>query len=347
MTPHSRIGLSGAGVIGQLHATALAGLENVSLVAVADPREEAGRELADKYQATWYPSLETMLREANIDTVIVATPSGLHPDQVIAAARAGKHVITEKPMAITAQGATAMIDACREAGVELAVIFQNRMSIDIRKVHRAIEAGYLGKPVLANGAVYWHRTQDYYDANGGWRGTWALDGGGALMNQAIHTVDLLQWMMGGVTSIQAHTATLTHDIETEDIASAILQFANGALGSITATTSASKDYPVRIEVIGTRGRVTLENNVITIWDAEQPLTDDLLTEEDRELSDGWTPDEPFGAAHRRQLKAIFRHLADGDQPPVPGSEARQAVDIILGIYASSQSGNRITEIAST
>jgi predicted dehydrogenase len=163
------------------------------------------------------------------------------------------------------------------------------------------------------------------------------------MNQAIHTVDLLQWMMDGVTSIQAHTATLGHDIETEDVASASFRFANGALGSITATTCASKDYPVRIEIIGTKGRVTLENNVVTLWDADQPLSDDLLTDEDHELVDGWRSDEHFGVAHQRQLRAIFRNLSDSTQPPVPGDEARRAVDIILGIYQSNRSGTRITE----
>ena len=161
------------------------------------------------------------------------------------------------------------------------------------------------------------------------------------MNQAIHTVDLLQWMMGGVASIQAHTATLGHDIETEDVASASFRFHNGALGSITATTCANKDYPVRIEIIGTEGRVTLENNVVTLWDANQPLSDDLLTEEDHELVDGWAPDEHFGAAHQRQLRAIFHHFANGSPAQVPGAAARQAVDIILGIYESNRSGTRI------
>ncbi|HWV23172.1 MAG TPA: Gfo/Idh/MocA family oxidoreductase [Thermomicrobiales bacterium] len=343
MTTLAKIGISGAGVIGQLHASALAGIDEASLVAIAEPREDAGRELAGKYGVDWYPSLEAMLASADIDTVIVATPSGLHPDQVIAAARAGKNVITEKPMAITAEGATAMIDACDEAGVRFAVIFQNRMSTDVMKVKRAIEWGLLGIPILANGTMYWYRSDEYYAANGGWRGTWALDGGGALMNQAIHTVDMLQWMMGGVASIQAHTATLGHDIETEDVASASFRFNNGALGSITATTCAAKDYPVRIEIIGTKGRVTLENNAITLQECESELSDDLLTPEDHELADGWADGEDFGLAHRRQLRAILHHFADGTPAEVPGNEARKAVDIILGIYESNRSGTRIME----
>lgn len=339
MSPLFKVGISGGGTIGQVHAKALAQIDGARLVAVAEPREDAGHAFAAEYGATWYRSIDEMLEQADIDVVIVATPSGLHPDHVVRAAGAGKHVITEKPMAITTDGVNRMIDACAEAHVQLAVIFQNRLSADVIRVRRAIEQGYLGTPILANGAMYWHRSQEYYEANGGWRGTWSLDGGGALMNQAIHTVDLLQWLMGGVTSIQAHTSTLTHRIETEDVASASFRFANGALGSITATTSAAKDYPVRVEIIGTEGRATLENNVLTRWEAPKSLDDGLLTDEDRELVDGWRPDEPFGAGHTRQLRTIFRRLANDIQPPVAGVEARIAVDIILGIYDSARGGN--------
>src|SRR5699024_7422181 len=142
--------------------------------------------------------------------------SGLHPDQTVLAAEHGKHVICEKPMAITTEGLDRMIEATSDAGVQLAVIFQNRLSTDVFRVKRGIEQGAFGKPVFANFAMYWHRTQEYYDANGGWRGTWALDGGGALMNQAIHQVDQIQWMMGGVQEIKAFNSTLNHSIETED-----------------------------------------------------------------------------------------------------------------------------------
>lgn len=340
MNSSFKVGISGGGTIGHVHANALATISNARLVAVADPREEAGQSLAKEHGATWYASLDQMLEQADLDVVIVATPSGLHPDQVARVAQAGKHVITEKPMAITVDGANAMIKACDDAGVRLAVIFQSRLSADVVKVRRAIEKGLLGTPILANGAMYWYRSQDYYDANGGWRGTWELDGGGALMNQAIHTVDLLQWFMGGITSVQGHTATLAHEIETEDVASASFRFGNGALGGISVTTSSAKDYPVRIEIIGTEGRVTLENTIVTQWDAEQTLDDGLLTAEDHELVDGWSRDEQFGAGHARQLRTIFRRLAENAQPPVAGPEARIAVEIILGIYESDRSGTR-------
>jgi len=335
------VGIAGAGVIGNVHAEALRGVPNARLIAVAEPREEAGRAMAEKHGASWYASFEDMLAVPGIDVVILATPSGLHPAQAVLAAAAGKHVITEKPMAITTEGADRMIDACEAAGVRLAVIFQNRFSADVFRVKRAIEAGMLGRLVLGNGLVHWHRTQEYYDANGGWRGTWALDGGGALMNQAIHTVDVLQWLMGGVASIQAHTATLTHDIETEDTAAASLRFRNAAIGMMQATTSTTKDWPVKVEIVGDKGKVVLESNAVTCWEADEPLTDDLLTDADHALVDGWMPGEPFGAGHRRQLQMIFRCLAEGTETPITGREARKAVDIILGIYESARTGSRI------
>ena len=182
MTKPFNVGISGAGTIGRIHAEALRNIESATLVAVAEPREDAGQAFVREFGGTFYSSFVDMLAHDDLDVVIVTTPSGLHPDQAVLAAEAGKHIVTEKPMAITAEGLDRMISAAENAGVQLAVIFQNRLSMDIVKTKRAIEQGILGTPVLANGAMYWHRTQEYYEANGGWRGTWGLDGGGALMN---------------------------------------------------------------------------------------------------------------------------------------------------------------------
>lgn len=335
------VGLVGAGVIGGVHAEALQGVPNAKLIVVAEPREDAGKALAERYGIDWTPSYETLLQRDDVELVILGTPSGMHPEQAILAAQHGKHVITEKPMAITADGATRMIAAAEKAGVHLAVIFQNRLSPDIFRVRRAIEAGALGKLVLGQGYVHWHRTQEYYDANGGWRGTWALDGGGALMNQSIHTVDLLQFLMGGVTAVQAFTATLTHDIETEDTAAAALRFTNGALGTIGVTTSTDKDRPVHIEIVGEQGKAVFDGNQLVSWESEMELSDDLLTPQDKELVQGWIANEGFGISHRRQQQAIFNALERGEIPPFPGSEARKAVDIILSIYESARTGRRV------
>jgi predicted dehydrogenase len=309
---------------------------------VAEPREDAGQALASSSGATWYPTYEDMLADPAVDVVIIATPSGMHADHAIKAAQAKKHIISEKPMAITRDSIDQMIAAVDENDVEMAVIFQNRLSSDMVKVKRAVEAGMIGKPVLGAAHVHWHRTQDYYDANGGWRGTWALDGGGALMNQSVHTIDLLQWIMGGISSVAANTATLTHEIETEDVSTASVTFRSGALGSIHGTTSAGSDRPVKVEIIGTGGTAVVESGALTRWEGESELTDDLLTDSDRAFVEGWKPGEPFGGAHQRQLRLIFDALRTGETPPVPGREARKAVDIILAIYESARTGKRVS-----
>lgn len=335
MARHFRVGISGAGIIGAVHAEAISKLKNATVVAVAEPRDDAGKEFVSKWGGSHYASYPDMLTSADLDVVIVATPSGLHPDQVVIAAEHGIHVITEKPMAITADGLDRMIQATDDAGVKLAVIFQNRLSADVVRTKRAVEQGAFGRPVLANGTMYWHRTQEYYDANGGWRGTWALDGGGALMNQAIHTIDQLQWLMNGVQEIKAFTSTLNHSIETEDVAAAAFVFNNGALGTITATTCATFDDKPRIEIIGTAGRVTLEANVITDWQSSVSPAEIELSPADHDLVDGWTADEPWGMGHQRQLQAIFAAIENDRQPDVAGTEARAAVDVILGIYSDA------------
>jgi UDP-N-acetyl-2-amino-2-deoxyglucuronate dehydrogenase len=330
------VGISGAGTIGRVHADALRNIPSARLVAFAEPRSDAAGAFAADYGATHYESFVDMLQHDGLDVVIIATPSGIHPDQAVLAAEAGKHIITEKPMAITREGLDRMIEAADEAQVHLAVIFQNRLSPDVFRVKRALDRGVFGTPVLANGAMYWHRTAEYYAASGGWRGTWSLDGGGALMNQAIHTVDLLQWLMGGVADVRAHVATRVHEIETEDTAAVSFQFNNGALGTLTATTAASQDWPVRIEIVGSAGRVTLENNAVTLWEA--PIGPDaiILEDDDLELVGGWLPGEPFGAAHGRQLRHIFNTMAADRDPYLLGREARAAVDCILAVYENAR-----------
>lgn len=335
------IGIVGAGIIGKIHANAIKEIGGATVVGIAEPREDAGRALASSAGATWYESYADLLANDAVSMVILATPSGLHPEQALLAAHAGKHIVTEKPMAITRDGLDLMVQATEEAGVELAVIFQNRLSADVVKVKRGVEAGMLGTTVFGNASVHWFRNQDYYDANGGWRGTWALDGGGALMNQSIHTIDLLQWIMGGVASVSADIATINHDIETEDTASVSVRFNSGALGTIQGSTATSTDWPVRIEIVGTGGRALLEGGRLVLWEGDSPLTDDILTPGDHAFVNGWTPDEPFGAAHLRQLRLIIDSIMNGETPPVPAREARKAVDIILSIYESAKQGKRM------
>jgi UDP-N-acetyl-2-amino-2-deoxyglucuronate dehydrogenase len=338
------VGLVGAGMIGNVHARAIDTIEASRLVAVAEPRDDAGRHLAGEYGAEWHADAETLLGRDDVDVVVLCTPSGLHSDQAVAAAGAGKHVITEKPMAITTDGMHRMILACREAGVSLSVIFQYRFNREAVRLKRALDRGLFGRPVLGNALVHWHRTQEYYEEKGGWRGTWALDGGGALMNQSVHAIDLLQWLLGPVESLSANTDTLTHDIETEDVASAAVRFTSGALGAIQGTTSTHADYPLKVELRGTEGGATFEGTRLTNW---RPVRDEeLLSEEEQEIFPD-VPDEPFGAAHERQLRAIFTALENGSEPPIPGEEARKAVEIILGIYRSAREREVVSIEAAT
>jgi UDP-N-acetyl-2-amino-2-deoxyglucuronate dehydrogenase len=334
------VGIAGAGTIGAVHAEALDELQDARLVAVAETREVTGRKLAEAHGAEWHAELGELLARPDVDVVILCTPSGLHPDQAVAAARAGKHVITEKPMTITFEGADRMIRACREAGISLSVIFQYRFHRDALRLKRAVGAGLFGRPVLGNAFVHWHRTQAYYEERGGWRGTWALDGGGALMNQSIHAIDLLQWILGPVEGLCGYAETLAHDIEAEDTASAALRFASGALGTIQGTTSAHRDSPLRIEVKGTKGSATLEGSRLTVW--EPGREEEVLLPRDLESLPESLGDEPLGTAHRRQLKEIFAALREGREPPIPGEEARKAVEIVLVIYRSAANKERVT-----
>ena len=333
------VGIIGAGTISKVHARAIERIETTRLTAVAEPREDAGRELAGEYGAVWHADAEALLGREDVDVVVLCTPSGLHADHTVAAAEAGKHVITEKPMAITLEGIDRMILACREAGVSLSVIFQYRFNREALRLKRALDAGLFGRPVIGNALVHWHRTREYYEEKGGWRGTWALDGGGALMNQSVHAVDLLQWLLGPVESLSAYTDTLTHDIETEDVASATVRFTSGAMGAIQGTTSTHTDYPLKIELRGTQGSATFEGARLTDW---RPSRDEEVLSAEEQLTFPDKPDEPFGAAHERQLRAIFAALGEGSEPPVPGEEARKAVEITLGIYRSASEGEQVS-----
>ncbi len=327
------VGIVGAGMIGAVHAQALGEVEGARLVAVAESRESTGGRLAGAHGVEWHADLEDLLRRPDVDVVIICTPSGLHSEEAVVAAGARKHVITEKPMATTLDGADRMIRACREAGVILSVIFQYRFNRDVLRLKRAIEAGLFGRPVLGNAFVHWHRTQAYYEERDGWRGTWALDGGGALMNQSIHAIDLLRWFLGPVEDLCAYAGTLTHEIEAEDTATAALRFENGAMGTIQGTTSAHEDRPIRIEIQGTEGRAALEGPRLAVW---QPgREEEVLTPRELEDLPESREDEPLGTAHRRQLRRIFAALREGKEPPVPGEEAREAVEIILRIYRAA------------
>src|SRR5256712_5303821 len=270
MTTH--IGLIGGGNITQTHARAARAIPGVEISAIQGTNSEKIARLCREHGGTSYQDFDAFLKHRPMDLVLIGSPSGLHATQGIAAARQGLHVLTEKPIEINTARANALIEGAKKSNVQLGVIFQDRMKPHIRQLKNWIDQGLLGRPLMVDARVKWYRPPEYY-ANSRWRGTLALDGGGALINQGVHTVDLLLWLLGDVARVQARTATLLHKIEAEDTAAAILEFAGGALGIIHATTATYPGYPRRLELTGSRGTVILEQDKLVAAHLQNPHPD--------------------------------------------------------------------------
>jgi UDP-N-acetyl-2-amino-2-deoxyglucuronate dehydrogenase len=260
-----QIGIIGAGNISDTHARAALEINGVEIAAVYGSNRDKAARMAQLYGGAVYEDLETFLEHKPLDMVMIGSPSGLHAEQGIAAARRGLHVLVEKPIDITTERTDLLINECERAEVKLGVCFQDRVAPDIARLKQLVDAGRLGKPMLVSGRVKWYRPPEYY-RDSRWRGTSALDGGGALINQGVHTVDLLLWLMGDVARVNAKAITALHDIEVEDTVVATVQFANGAIGTLEAATSAYPGYPRRIELTGSEGTIILEDNQIVAAD---------------------------------------------------------------------------------
>ena len=335
-------GIVGCGMIAEFHARAIAEIPGARLVAAFSRSAANGAKVAAlaSGECPVYDDLDAMLAHPGLDVVCVCTPSGAHLDPAVRAARAGKHVVVEKPLEVTVPRCDAIIRACDEAGVRLCAIFPSRFSPANRALKAAINEGRFGRLTLGDTHVKWWRTQEYYDS-GKWRGTWDLDGGGALMNQAIHNVDLLQWLMGEVESVQAMTALLAHDrIEVEDTAVAALRFKNGALGVIEAATSAFPGLLKRTEIHGDGGSARVEQDDITLWSfrEERPEDRGMVAAAGSSTGGGADPKAIGHAGHRDQLADFLRAIDDGTTALVDGREGRKAVEIIRAIYRSARTG---------
>lgn len=339
-------GIIGCGMISNFHAKAIADLEDAELVACFDVTPEAAERLASETGCKAYADLDAMLADSQVDIVTVGTPSGVHMEPAIAAAKAGKHVIVEKPLEITLQRCDAIIEACREAGVVLSTIFPSRFHDSSQLLKRAVDAGKFGRITIGDAYVKWWRTQEYYDS-GAWRGTWSLDGGGALMNQSIHSVDLLAWLMGPVVEIQAETALLAHQrIEVEDVAMALLRFASGALGVIEATTAAYPGYLKRIELHGTAGSAVMEEEDIAKWDFAEDTDEDRAVKEamSAHKSGGGGASDPSAIGHHghtRQFADVIDAIRTGRKPLIDGPEGRRSVEIIMAVYQAAETGSAV------
>lgn len=337
-----RFGIIGAGTIAAFHAEAIGQVENARLTAILDVDAARANELAERYGIAAYSDLTSFLREAPIDAVTVATPTGLHGDVAIAAARAGKHVLCEKPLETTPQRSQAIITACRESGVILAPVFQYRFGEGAMTVKRAIEAGRFGRILFVSGRIKWWRSQAYYDS-GAWRGTFALDGGGCLMNQSIHTIDLMLHFAGAPEQVFGYTATRTHSgIEVEDNASAVVRFRNGAFGVIEASTSCAPGQPLRVEISGERGTAVLEGDTICEWRfADVETGDEAIRAKalDRSLGDGASDPKAISVeGHRRQIADLVGAIIESRPPAIDGAEAKLPVELVCGIYESMRTG---------
>lgn len=341
----------GCGMIARFHARALAEIPETRLVALVSRREANARAVAEtiEHPCDIYSDLKAVLARRDVDVVIVTTPSGAHMEPAVSAAEAGKHVVVEKPLEISLERCDRIIDACDRHRVKLCTIFPSRFVDANQTLKKAVDTGRFGRLTLGETTCKWWRPQSYYD-EGGWKGTKTLDGGGALMNQAIHNVDLLTWMMGPVTQIAGYTSTLAHErIEVEDTAVACLRFANGALGVIQATTSVYPGLPKTIAVHGDKGTAVIEQDDVLRWEFNPETAEDKAVKERFAQKIGASggssnPAAISQAGHARQLADFVNVIETGADPLVDGREGRKAVEIILGIYRSAETG-RTVELA--
>ena len=334
-------GLIGCGIISKWHADSIAKIEDATIIGAVDTKKENAEKFANNYSCRVFSSIDEMLACDEIDIVCICTPSGLHAPMAVKVANAGKHFVVEKPMAITKQQMKDMIDACEKNGVKGAVISQNRFSDHIQTVKKAIENGELGDILLGDVYMKFFRSAEYY-ASAGWRGTWKMDGGGALMNQGIHGIDLLQYLVGPVKSVMGMCRTLVHDIEVEDTANVLVQFENGAIGTIQGATSIEPGYPIRIEISGTKGTVIIGCDEIIKWDVDGESLE--VKNEGEEKTKNYQIPTAFSIdKHAMQIKDLIDAIKEDRRPLVDIYEGKRPVDIILGAYESSRTG-KIVEI---
>ncbi|HWL10056.1 MAG TPA: Gfo/Idh/MocA family oxidoreductase [Planctomicrobium sp.] len=337
----------GTGMIARFHAQAIQAISGAQLVGCYNHNQERAVAFAEEFHCQAYSQLDELLSNPDVHVVTICTPSGAHVEPALAAAKAGKHILVEKPLEITLERCDAIINACKEAGTLLGAILPSRFSPANIALKNAIDQGRFGRLTLGDTYVKWWRTQEYYDG-GGWRGTWALDGGGAYMNQAIHNVDLLYWFMGDVAEVCGLTATLAHErIEVEDVGTAIVKFKNGALGTLEASTAVYPGLLKKTEIHGSEGSAIIEQDSILLWDFKNPQPEDadILSKygAGNTVSGGAADPKAISfIGHQRQFEDFIDAIQTGRKPLIDGHEGRKSVELILAIYQSCREGKRIT-----
>src|SRR5437667_4067006 len=333
------IGLIGGGNITETHARAAPAIAGVEIAAIYGTNADKVDRLCREHGGTRYQDFEEYVEHRTMDCVVIGSPSGLNATQGIAAAQRGLHVLTEKPIDISTERADALIEAADRNRVKLGVIFQDRLKPDICKLKQWITEGVIGKPILADARVKWYRPADYYN-NSRWRGTLSLDGGGALINQGVHTVDLSTWLFGDVIRVQARTSTALHEIEAEDTVVAILEFASGVLGVLQATTAAYPGYPRRLEVTGSEGTIILEHDRIVAADLLNPplnINADVARDHNQSSSSPVVSDV---RGHQAVFEDFIQAIQHDRMPACDGREGRRSLAVIEAIYRAAQKPDR-------
>lgn len=332
-------GIVGAGVISTFHARAISDNPRAELHAICDKSQDKAKQWADEYKAQHsFTNLNQMLQLKELDVVCICLPSGMHEEAAIAAANAGKHVFCEKPLDITLEKIDRIIEAVNRNKVKLGCVHQRRTMPEAIAARKAIQEGKLGRMVLGDAYLKYYRSPEYYES-AGWRGTWQYDGGGALMNQGVHGIDLIQWMMGDIASVFAHTAALVRDIEVEDTAVVAVKFKNGAFGVIQGTTSVYPGQDTRFELHGENGSFIFGDQGIQTWEliegtVERPDGSELT-------NPGADPKNISLDGHRILIEDMIDSIIENKEPLINGPEARKAVAVIMAIYESSRTGKEV------
>ena len=346
-----KFGIIGAGMIGRFHAQAISDMNGGSLHAVLDRNLERAEELASEFGAKAYADIDDFLADPDLEIVTVGTPSGAHLDPALAALKAGKHAIVEKPLEVTTERIDELMAAAKANGKTLAAILNRRFHPGMDAFKKAVDEGRFGVLASASAYIKWYRDQAYYDS-AGWRGTWALDGGGALMNQSIHTVDALLYLAGPAKRVTANTACLAHErIEVEDHCVALIEFANGARGVIEASTCtwSSDGHPARVQLAGTEGSVFLADEAFEVWDFKNER------EEDAEIQNTLMKGQEAGLGandpsaintyqHQRNFEEVVQAIAENREPSTSATEARKSVELIQAIYQSASNNGEWVDL---
>lgn len=333
------IGILGCGNIAGIHAEGIKLVPDLKLVSVCSRSRESAARLGAKFNVAAHSELAEFLADRALQAVSICTPSGTHGDLGCAAARAGKHVLVEKPIDISLKKADALIKACDAARVKLAVAFQSRHLDAPKLLKSAVDSGRLGKPILADAHIKWYRKPEYYASNA-WRGTLSIDGGGALINQAIHTVDLLRWIMGPADAVSAYSDRLLHaGIEAEDTLVAVVRFRNGALGIVEAATSAYPGFKRRLEITGTEGTVILDGDNLTTWALRDGSANPAAPAGD--VSNGSADPMAIDCeGHRRIMADFAAAILQQRKPLVDGRDGRESLELVRAIYHSAAAHRR-------